>query len=49
MQYRITFTLNFDIEATGRESALEIAETQALEWLQEVSGVEADEITIKEM
>lgn len=48
-QFRVTFTLNFDIDATSEEVAFERAESEALEWIQSVSCIEAKEITIVEV
>ena len=47
-EYRVTLSLNFDIDATSEEAARDIANTQAMEWLGALDCVSDDEITIKE-
>lgn len=46
--YRITLKLNFEIDATSKIAAREIAREQATEWLKEVEGVKDEEIIIQE-
>lgn len=46
--YRVVILLPFVIDATSMESATEIANTQAMEWLQALDSVEPDEITVTE-
>lgn len=45
--FRVTFHLNFDIDATSEEACREIANIQAIDWLKNINSVDNDEIEIK--